>query len=352
MTPLSRGRFRFRSVLKSGYMLRLIFHASPGFYPQARSKDALCCQSLQYSLRGGESPRIFKSNRYKRLFFSAVLCFLFPLSVSAALGAESQSVSLIEGCVGLFKKIPGFRPPLAPRRIWEAQKITGLTGQEIKGSVIVSAGGNTPTSDFVVWTAREMGARKALVLDMFQRRTPDHFFMWTHPLLTPQNPPRGTLQGMIPFHHSSIRQRLGGEYADITLVLSVFGQFRLADTKLWLQQMIKITKPGGLVILNLEKSSEKVTPAEFQDILRQMKTEGVVSAYSTHSTKFNNLLMATSPEPSVTYRIVTSNKPSLSDGFREHIDALEQARGAPSTGRTESEDNVLPFPHPSRSKEE
>ena len=273
------------------------------------------------------------ARKMRHAVFLAALCFLIPFP-SAGAGFA------IKDCFNVFRSIPGFRPSQrAPSDIREIQKIAGLTDQEIKGSVIVSAGG--AFSKFVVYAKREMEAEKVLILDWFNTEdTPDHFFMHTHPLLGLHN----ATAGAIPFHPSIVRQRLGGRFADITLSLSSFGKFNLGDTRLWLEQMIKITRPGGLVILDLGKHGgekiQQVTSAEFQDILSQMKTSGVISDWSAQH--INHRFPGLNPvsfDPSVTYRIVTSARPSPGDEFKRRI-------------QNESRGHVIQFPHKTPSREE
>ena len=262
--------------------------------------------------------------KMRHAVFLAALCFLIPFPAGAGVFA-------IKDCFNVFRNIPGFRPPQrAPSAVQKTQKKAGLTDQEIEGSVIVSAAGAF-SSEFMVYTEREMGAKKILILDWFNTEdVPDQFFMHTHPLGLHNAP-----AGIIPFHPSTVRQRLGGRFADITLSLSTFGKFNLGDTRLWLEQMIKITRPEGLVILDLGKLGGKkiqeVTSAEFQYILSQMKTSGVISDWSAQHINQDpqNLFF----DSSVTYRIVTSARPSPTAGFQRRI-------------QNESRGRVFQFPKP------
>ena len=264
--------------------------------------------------------------KIRHTVFSAALCFLIPLPATAHLA--------VKDCFsGIFRKNPDF--PRPPRHIQEAQKITGLKDQEIKGSVIVSVAG-AASHEFAVYAARKMGAKKALVLEIFPfDEIPDHFLMRTHPLVTDNS------WGILPFHHSSVRQRLG-EGADISLAFPVGAYIKLKYMEVYLEQMIKITKPGGLIIVNLEEQQDEarqqITPAEFQNILSQMENRGAVSAWSAHANnhRFANLLLPYSaPDPSVTYRFVTPDKPSPGAGLQRNL-------------RRESQQGlVLEFPRPS-----
>ena len=262
--------------------------------------------------------------------FLAVLCFLTPLPALAAFPAQE--------CLSNFRRrVTEFqRRRAVPSAVRETQKIAGLKDEEIKGSVIVAAGSYF-SDKFMVYAKREMGAEGVLILDLFKGNIPDHFFMPTHPLFTD-----GTQWGFMPFQPSVIWQKLGGQFADITLSLSIFGKYSLDQTYFWLKQMMKITKPGGLVILDLGKRNgvemEKVTQTEFQSVLSEMETSGAISGWSAQHVNHRFAKYQVNPlslYPSVTYRIVTAKQPSPSDGLRRNLQREEK----PQWGL------VVPFPH-------
>ena len=265
----------------------------------------------------------------------AVLFLLTPLPAQAAGAAPA------EGCFNLFRRIPGFGKRRAiPSSVKETQKIAGLADEEIKGSVIVDVEGAF-SEEFMFYAKKEMGAEEALILRAFKwglkwGDVPDHFFMQMHPLISENS----REWSFMAFHPSAVWQRLGRRFADIVLALSVFGKFNGEDARHWLEQMVKIAKPGGLVIVDVGKrelGTEQMPKEEFESILSQMEASGLISGWSASHVnhrfskyQFNPLHL----HPSVTYRIVTAEKPLLSDGLRKKLRAAARERGV-----------ILPFPH-------
>lgn len=220
-----------------------------------------------------------------------------------------------------------------PESIRKVLALTGLRDKDIKDSVILDVG-SFFTEEFVPYTKRKMGAKKALFVNpLYATDVPQHFFLQMYPLFTEFT--EGFFGQIPPFQPEQIWQKLGGTYADITLSLSVIGKHNLQETKLWLHQLARITKDNGIIILDFGKQGNKVeniSQGEFEDILLQMKEQGIITSYEIQHTNRNTGWYGGT---SLTYKLVKGV-------FQSHARLRELqrnvAKDSPATGV------VIPFP--------
>lgn len=215
-----------------------------------------------------------------------------------------------------------------PQHIKRVKKTTGLTDEEIKDSVILDVGSHF-TYNFAEYARIQMGAKEAFVVNTFTDRppkvdhhlydVPEHRFLRMHPLATsPQKSPHEAP----PFEPPQIWEKLGGTFADITISLSVVGIFNPVQTKLWIEQLTKVTKPKGLIIVdfgNHEKRNRlhQMTIPDFEKVLSQMRNEGLITDYATQHINrrlvISRLFDMRFPSSSVTYRIINGSQTSESN---------------------------------------
>ena len=215
-----------------------------------------------------------------------------------------------------------------PTHIKKVKKITGLTDAEIKDSVILDVG-SFFTYNFAEYARTKMGAKEAFVVNTFTDRppkvdhhlydVPEHRFLRMDPLTTT---PQKTPYEVPPFDPPQIWEKLGGTFANITISLSIVGIFNPVHTKLWMEQLTKVTKSKGMIIVdfgNHEKRNRlhQMTVSDFEKILLQIKNEGLITDYAAQHTNhrfiITRLLDARFPSSSITYRITNGSHISKSD---------------------------------------
>ena len=260
----------------------------------------------------------FKVRKTRNVFL--LLCFILhtqPLSASACLNAFKKAYS---------KYISDLL--YVPQHVKRVKKTTGLTDEEIKDSVILDVG-SFFTYNFAEYARTKMGAKEALVVNTFTERPPNvdhqlydvpkHRFLRMNPLTT-ESPK--TSYETLPFDSSQIREKLGGTFADITISLSIVGVFNIVHTKLWMEQLITVTKPNGIIIVNFgnhEKRNRyhRMTVSDFERVLLQMKNRGLITDYAAQHTNHRfmvtRLFDARFPSSSITYRIINGSQDSRSD---------------------------------------
>ena len=212
-----------------------------------------------------------------------------------------------------------------PQHVRRVKKTTGLTDAEIKDSVILDVG-SYYTYNFAEYARIEMGAREGLVVNTFRDGptnvdhhlydVPEHRFLRMYPLTTePQKTPHETP----PFDPAQIREKLGGTFADVTISLSVVGIFNPVHTKLWMEQLTKVTKPKGIIIVdfgNHEKRNRfhRMTVPDFEKVLSRMKDEGLITSYTAQHVNrrfaVTRVFDTRFPSRSVTYRIINGSQVS------------------------------------------
>ena len=186
-------------------------------------------------------------------------------------------------CVRAFEKIHAkyVYSLHTPGHIKLVQRITGLTNEEIRDSIILDVGSHF-TYNFSEHARIEMGAKAALAVKIS------------------------------PFKPSEIKEKLGGAFADITISLSVIGQFNMANISLWMVQLTKVTKPGGLIIVDFGKHYSKnpfrLSVSNFERILSQMKNRGLIAEYTPQhkNHRMARFMDRRFPSTSTTYRIVNA----------------------------------------------
>ncbi|MDE0518979.1 MAG: hypothetical protein OXH36_05445 [Bdellovibrionales bacterium] len=235
-------------------------------------------------------------------------------------------------CVRAFKKIHAHYVYSlhTPGHIKLVQRITGLTNEEIKDSIILDVGSHF-TYNFAEHARIEMGAKTALAVKTLTERPsglnhalydiPEYRILRMHPLFPltdredvissySQSAPVKTL----PFKPSEVKKKLGGAFADITISLSVIGQFNMANISLWMEQLTKVTKPGGLIIVDFGKHYSRnplrLSVSDFERILSQMKSRGVIAGYAPQhkNHKITRFTDRRFPNTSTTYRVINAYK--------------------------------------------
>lgn len=239
---------------------------------------------------------------------------------------HTQPLSASE-CVGAFKKaysryINHFQMPVHVKRV---KKVTGLTDAEIKDSIILDVGSYF-TYHFAEYARIKMKAKEGLVVNTFRDGptnidhhlydVPEHRFLRMYPLATES---QKTPHEAPPFDPVQIREKLGGTFADITISLSVVGIFNPVQTKLWMEQLTKVTKPEGIIIVdfgNHEKRNrlQRMVIPDFEKVLSQMKDEGLITSYAAQHVNrrfaVTRVFDARFPSRSVTYRIINGSQDS------------------------------------------
>ena len=218
------------------------------------------------------------------------LSLLFILNIKQSLASFTD-----DSCAYSFQTIQKFvsyfNNPL-PDYVKKTLEISGLTAEDIKDSIILDVGSRF-TDNFVGYAKNEMGAKQALAVGFLWNSSivPEHFLLDMHPLITGEN--SNSFVGYPPFEAYRVWQRLNNNYADITISLSIIGAGNLQSTQLWLNQLTKVTKPEGTIIIDFGKhgeDTEQVTAKEFEEILSQMKKQGVILSYEATHTNHTGLL--------------------------------------------------------------
>lgn len=254
-----------------------------------------------------------KQNNILKTYLSLLFILTTKQSLASVTdGSCARSFQTIQEFVSRFNNpVPGY--------VKKTLKISGLTAEDIKDSIILDVGSRF-TDNFVGYAQNEMGAKQALAVDFFKNAfppiVPEHFLLKMHPLIGTNSP------NYPPFEAYRIRQRLNNNYADITLSLSVIGKYSLQNTQLWLNQLTKVTKPEGTIIIDFGKHKQKgipqVTAKEFEEILSQMKKQGIILSYEATHTNHTGLsgtfrsIILPFPlfYPSVTYKITNGKAKS------------------------------------------
>ena len=93
---------------------------------------------------------------------------------------------------------------------------------------------------------------------------------------------------------SRIKTQLGENLSDITLAVRKFEAKPLTDTatqgndpasmRQWLENLTKVTEPGGLIIINVSRSGNNnhISSRVFESILAEIQTTGTIEAYAQH----------------------------------------------------------------------
>ncbi|MDE0118990.1 MAG: hypothetical protein OXM55_03155 [Bdellovibrionales bacterium] len=221
-----------------------------------------------------------------------------------------------------------------PSHIKKVKRMTSLSNEEIKDAVILDVGSHF-TYDFVEYARINLGAKEALAVKTFTERPPgvdytlydipEYRLLRMHPLLEdplPDAPMKDlilpylmTPVKIFPFKPSEIKEKLGGTFADITISLSVIGQFNLANIKLWMEQLTKVTKPGGIIIVDFGKHYSKnylhrLSASDFERVLSQMKNQGLIAGYASQHTnhRITRFIDRRFPHTSTTYRVINAYK--------------------------------------------
>ena len=258
---------------------------------------------------------LFQVVKKRKIFF---LLFFILHTQSLSAGVCSSSFERIYS-----KFIDNLQTPAHIRKV---KKITGLTDAEIKDSVILDVG-SFFTYNFAEYARTRIGAKEALVVNSFTDRpanvehhlydVPENRFLRMTPLTTE---PKKASYEPAPFDPHQIREKLGGTLADITLSLSVIGTFNIVHTKLWMEQLTKVTKPNGLIIVDFgnhvrRSKFHQMSTFDFERILSQLKDEGLITHYEAQHTNHRFIITRLvdihhHPSPSTTYWIINGSHTS------------------------------------------
>ena len=251
--------------------------------------------------------------------FSYLLQFFLLFYIILHIQPLSASV-----CFGAFKRI--YSGLYVLQHVKKVKRITGLTDEEIRGAVILDVGSYF-TYNFAEYARIKMGARDTLAVNVLTEKLPkvdyplydipEHRLLRMYPLSAP---PQEVSSEVALFEPAEIKKKLRGTFADITISLSVVGRFNRADTKLWLEQLTKVTKPQGIIIIDFGQHGQRnrfqqLSVSDFERILLQMRGQGVITEYKAqHKNRrfaVNRFIDPRFPNTSITYRIINGSQLGL-----------------------------------------